>query len=41
MVEADYYIDRGGHYETGTCNVQCAYSPEYSARAKSLSITVE
>ena len=41
MVEADYYIDRVGHYETGTCTVQCAYSPEYSARAKSLSITVE
>ena len=41
MVEAEYYIDRVGHYETGTCTVQCAYSPEYSARAKSLSITVE
>ena len=41
MVEADYYIDRVGQYETGTCTVQCAYSPEYSARAKSLSITVE
>ena len=41
MVEAEYYIDRLGTYETGTCTVQCAYSPEYAARAKSLTLTVE
>ena len=41
MVEAEYYIDRVGQYETGTCTVQCAYSPEYSARAKSVTFNVE
>ena len=40
-VEAEYYIDREGTYETGTATVQCAYSPEYSARAKSITLKVE
>ena len=34
VIESEYYIDRAGTYQTGTCTVQCAYSPEYSARAK-------
>jgi hypothetical protein len=34
VIENEYYIDRAGTYQTGTCTVQCAYSPEYSARAK-------
>jgi len=29
VIETDYYIDRAGQYETGTCTVQCAYAPEY------------
>ena len=33
VVETEYYIDRVGTYETGTCTVQCAYAPEYSGRA--------
>ena len=33
IVETEYYVDRVGSYQTGTCTVQCAYSPEYSARA--------
>lgn len=41
IVEKEYYIDRVGRYETGTCTVQCAYSPEYSARAASLTFVVE
>ena len=41
IVENEYYIDRTGRYETGTCTVQCAYSPEYSARAKSVTLVVE
>lgn len=41
IVETEYYIDREGQYETGTCTVQCAYSPEYSARAASLTLTIE
>ena len=41
IVEKEYYVDRAGRYETGTCTVQCAYSPEYSARARSLTFVVE
>ena len=41
IIETEYYIDREGTYETGTCTVQCAYSPEFSARARSLTFIVE
>jgi hypothetical protein len=41
VLETEYYIDRQGTYETGTCKVQCAYSPEYSATGKALTVTVE
>ena len=41
VIETEYYIDRAGKYETGTCTVQCAYAPEYSARAASLTIEVK
>ena len=40
VIETEYYIDRAGRYETGTCTVQCAYSPEYRATAKSQTLTV-
>jgi len=40
VLETEYYIDRAGVYETGTCTVQCAYSPEYRATAKSETLTV-
>ena len=32
VVETEYYIDRAGVYQTGTCTAQCAYAPEYSGR---------
>ena len=41
VVEAEYYVDRAGEYTTGTCSVQCAYAPEFSARGKALRITVK
>ena len=41
VIETEYYADRQGRYETGMCTVQCAYAPEYSARAASLSIEVK
>lgn len=41
VIETEYYIDRAGQYETGTCTVQCAYAPEYRATAKSQTITVQ
>ena len=40
IVETEYYVDRTGTYQTGTCTVQCAYSPEYSARAAARQLTV-
>ena len=40
VIETEYYIDREGKYETGTCTVQCAYSPEYRGTAKSQILTI-
>ena len=40
-IETEYYIDRAGTYETGTCTIQCAYSPEFTGRSKSQTIHVE
>ena len=40
-IETEYYIDRAGTYETGTCTIQCAYSPEFTSRSKSQAIHVE
>lgn len=41
VVETEYYIDRSGTYQTGTCTVQCAYSPEFTARDKALVLEVK
>jgi len=40
VIETEYYIDRAGHYETGTCTVQCAYAPEFRGTAHSQTIYV-
>ena len=31
VIETEYYIDRTGTYQSGTCTAQCAYSPEFRA----------
>ena len=41
VVETEYYIDRAGVYQTGTCTVGCAYAPEYRATAPALNIFVK
>ena len=41
VIETEYYIDRPGVYETGTCIVQCAYSPEYMGRTKSQTLVIQ
>lgn len=41
VFETEYYVDRVGVYQTGTCTVQCAYAPEYSARAAAKVLVVE
>ena len=39
-IETTYYVDRAGSYDTGICTVQCAYAPEYAARANTVRLTV-
>lgn len=41
VVETEYYIDRVGDYETGTCSVQCAYSPEFMAREAAKRVNIK
>ena len=41
VVETEYYVDRKGVYQTGTCTVQCAYSPEFAARTKAIVLSVK
>ena len=40
VIETEYYVDRAGKYESGTCTVQCAYAPEYRATAPSVVLKV-
>ena len=40
LIETEYYIDRTGTYESGTCKAQCAYAPEFSATTKAFKVTV-
>lgn len=39
-IETEYYIDRIGTYQYGPTEVQCAYSPEFTARSSANIITV-
>lgn len=41
VLETEYYVDRPGKYETGSCTVQCVYAPAFSARTSSISLFVE
>lgn len=41
VVETEYYIDRIGVYNSGTCTVQCAYAPEFSGRAGAMLLNIE
>ena len=41
IIETDYFIDRPGTYETGTCTVQCAYAPEFRGTTYSQTINVK
>ena len=41
VIETEYYIDRAGRYETGTCTIGCAYAPEYRAIAPSMTLNVK
>ena len=41
VIETEYYMDRPGTYETGSCTVMCAYAPEFRGTAKSQTIIVK
>ena len=41
VIETEYYIDRAGTYETGTCTAGCAYSPEFRGTTHSMTIEVK
>ena len=41
VIETEYYIDRAGTYESGTCTVQCAYAPEFRGTAPSVVFKVK
>ncbi len=41
QVEMEYYVDRKGDYLSGTCTVQCAYSPEFGGRAEAYQMEVK
>ena len=40
VLETEYYIDREGQYEMGTCTVGCAYAPEYRATSPSMTLKI-
>ena len=40
VIENVYVIDRVGTYETGSCTVGCAYSPEFRATTKSQTLII-
>ncbi|MBR5687631.1 MAG: carboxypeptidase-like regulatory domain-containing protein [Prevotella sp.] len=39
--EKEFYVDRAGTYQSGTCTAQCAYAPEYTATAPAVTLNVE
>ena len=40
VIENEYFIDRQGTYETGTCTVGCAYAPEFRATTHSETLKI-
>ncbi len=40
IVEMEYYIDRKGEYQAGSCSAQCVYSPEFGGRAEAYQMKV-
>ena len=40
FVEMEYYVDRKGDYQSGSCTAECTYSPEFSGRTEAYKMTV-
>ena len=40
FVEMEYYVDRKGDYQSGSCTAKCTYSPEFGGRTEAYKMTV-
>ena len=40
IVEMEYYVDRKGDYQSGTCTAECTYSPEFGGRTEAYELKV-
>jgi hypothetical protein len=40
FVEMEYYVDRKGDYQSGSCTAECTYSPEFGGRTEVYKMTV-
>lgn len=40
IVEMEYYVDRKGDYQSGTCTAECTYSPEFGGRTETYELRV-
>ena len=40
VVEMEYYVDRKGDYQSGTCTAECTYSPEFGGRTEAYELKV-
>lgn len=40
IVEMEYYVDRMGDYQSGTCTAECTYSPEFGGRTEAYELKV-
>lgn len=40
IAEMEYYVDRKGDYQSGTCTAECTYSPEFGGRTEAYELRV-
>ncbi len=40
-VTTEYYVDRQGDYQSGTCTAQCTYSPEFGGHTEGYQMTIK
>lgn len=40
IVEMEYYVNRKGDYQSGTCTAECTYSPEFGGRTETYELKV-
>lgn len=40
FVEMEYYVDRKGDYQSGSCTAECTYSPEFGGSTEAYKMTV-